>query len=705
MGILGTSSEEEAQLRQAAQAQAQNAAGNRESVSSLDASSFSTATDGYQTANDYTDNEAEAQSVISTHSTIKQQPAAAVTTTNAATAAANAGDETLQQPQARFSNPAPDLTEDDDDDEDNSVKQLDPPDDLDENELNRRYTIERIISHRSVEEVAEEEILREASRTDVILSDDEAVPISLLDWDGPDDSDNPHNWSKLKKWFITFTVAIVCLCVSLGSSLYVSGVEEISAKFSVSQELAISGLTFYLLGLALGPVLMAPLSEIIGRRLIYISTFPISMLFTMGIGLAKNIRTILILRFFCGYVASPALSIAGGTMTDIWGNSPADMSIAVALFCVAPFLGPVIGPIVGGFAAEHKGWEWTMWVSLMFSGAILPFLLICPETFKPVILKNRAIKRGIKVHRPPLSMAYVKTLLFMTSIKPIEMLVTEPIVSLLSLYIAFIFAVLFGFFEAFPIIFRGVYKMDLGVSGLPFIAVGLGLIFGVVFYIILDLTVFFKKNPDGTRGNFDDEGKIIWDPPESKLLVGKVGAVCLPIALFWMGWTGRTGSVHWMAPTAAGFPFGFGLILVFFAVVMYFSMSFPPINVASALAANNLLRYLLASVFPLFTVQMYQRLNIGWASSLFAFIALAMVPLPFVFGIWGPSFRARSNFGYAAYFKRIAAQKAAAAEAAAEKEPLVSATTNTSHTHNNTSINNDKESNFDAHSSNSQNQV
>lgn len=687
MGIFSTSTEEEAQLRKAAQAARPNQ-GTRNSFASLtDASSFSTATDGYETANDFTDSE-----VQSTHSTIKQEP------------------QPLQSQQPHHSSqPQPSATApptsadvgveeyDGDSTENHSVKELTGPE-FEENEVNRRYTIERISSHRSVDEVATEEIIREASRNEHHDDETEGVLMSLLDWDGPDDVDNPHNWSKVKKWFITFTVAWVCLCVSLGSSLYVSGVEEIVLQFHISQELAISGLTFYLIGLALGPVLMAPLSEIIGRRWIYITTFPVSMLFTMGIGLSKNIRSILILRFFCGYVASPALSIAGGTITDIWGNSPADMSIAVALFCVAPFLGPVIGPIIGGFAAEHKGWKWTMWVSLMFSGAVLPLILLCPETFKIIILRDRAIKRGIKVYKQPLNFEYIKNLLFINSLKPLQMLVEEPIVLLLSLYIAFVFAVLFGFFEAFPIIFRGVYKMDLGVSGLPFIAVGIGLIGGVVFYVILDLTVVFKKNPDGTRGNFDEEGKIIWDPPESKLLVGKIGSVCLPIALFWMGWTGRTGSVHWMAPTAAGVPFGFGLILVFFSVVMYFSMSFPPINVASALAANNLLRYILASVFPLFTVQMYERLNIGWASSLFAFIALAMVPLPFVFGIWGPSFRSRSKFGYVAYFKKLAAEKAAAAAKAApkadseEKEHVAPATTNTSHTHNNASIHNEKTS-------------
>lgn len=205
--------------------------------------------------------------------------------------------------------------------------------------------------------------------------------------------------------------------------------------------------------------------------------------------------------------------------------------------------------------------------------------------------------------------------------------------------------------------------MDAGVSGLPFIAVGIGLILAVLFYIVMDKLVYFPKNADGTRGKRDENGNFVWDAPERKLFLGKVGAVCLPISLFWLGWTGKR-SVHWIAPTLAGVPFGFGLVLVFLAVVNYFAMAFPPMSVASAMAANNLLRYILAAAFPLFTIQMYEKLHIGWASSLFGFIALAMVPVPWVFEIYGPGFRARSKFGYHAYFKKLAEDKAAKEAAA-----------------------------------------
>mmetsp|Transcript_7269 Transcript_7269/g.9206 ORF Transcript_7269/g.9206 Transcript_7269/m.9206 type:complete len:637 (+) Transcript_7269:69-1979(+) len=492
----------------------------------------------------------------------------------------------------------------------------------------------------------------------------EPIHVEKLDWDSPDDKANPQNWPQWKKLYITFTVALICLCVSLGSSLYVAGVPSLMVQFEVSQELCISGLTFYLIGLAVGPAIAAPMSEVFGRRWIYFFSLPISMLFAMGIGLSKHIYSILILRFFCGFFASPAMAVAGGSISDIWSFQ--DMGFAMALFCLAPFLGPVLGPIIGGFAAEKKGWKWTMWIYLMASGLILPFVLLLPETYKPIILAKRAKKRGVDLYKPPVNKQFFKNLAVNNLLRPVQMLTFEPIVSIFTIYIAFVFAVLFGFFEAYPIIFKGEYGMSLGVSGLPFLGVGIGLIGGVIFFIIIDKKIYNPKNPDGTRGKRDENGNLIFGPPENKLLAGKVGAICLPVALFWLAWTGRTSSVHWMAPIAAGVPFGFGLILVFFAVIYYFSMSYPPASLASALAANNLVRYLLASVFPLFTVQMYERLHIDWATSLFAFIALAMVPVPFVFQRYGAKLRGKSKFGYAALFKRIAEQKAAAAAAAAQ---------------------------------------
>jgi MFS family permease len=118
------------------------------------------------------------------------------------------------------------------------------------------------------------------------------------------------------------------------------------------------------------------------------------------------------------------------------------------LFAAAPYGGPVLGPIVGGFVGENIGWRWIFWVQLIFAGVMAVLKCTIPETYAPVILKRRAqkLRREIEdenimteqeLFKVPLSQMLLDTL-----IRPFGMLATEPILLLLSLYIALIYGLL-----------------------------------------------------------------------------------------------------------------------------------------------------------------------------------------------------------------------------------------------------------------------
>jgi hypothetical protein len=62
------------------------------------------------------------------------------------------------------------------------------------------------------------------------------------------------------------------------------------------------------------------------------------------------------------------------------------------------------------------------------------------------------------------------------------------------------------------------------------------------------------------------------------------------------------------------------------------------------MAANGFLRYTLGAVFPLFTLQMYRGMGIGWATSLLGFVAVALMPVPWVFFKYGSAIRKRSKY-------------------------------------------------------------
>lgn len=307
-------------------------------------------------------------------------------------------------------------------------------------------------AHDSVEKLGASELPQSVDLGDdevqkVSEGEEETVDPRTLDWDGPDDMANPHNWPSWKKWYTTMVAALLCLAVTMGSSTYVSSVPELVARYGINQTLALAGLTFYLLGLS--TVIGAPLSEVFGRKPIYLFSLPISMLFTMGVGLSNgHMRIILPLRFFSGVFGSPCLSIGSGTIMDIFDVD--QVSVAMTFFCLSPFLGPVISPFIAGFATEYQGWRWAEWIQLFAGGLILPFIVLMPETHKGIILRKRAEKRGINLKKftKEDQKEFLKITMTITVFRPLKMLVVEPIVLVFSIYVAFIFAVLFAFFEA-----------------------------------------------------------------------------------------------------------------------------------------------------------------------------------------------------------------------------------------------------------------
>ncbi|ODV91571.1 hypothetical protein CANCADRAFT_46606 [Tortispora caseinolytica NRRL Y-17796] len=469
------------------------------------------------------------------------------------------------------------------------------------------------------------ELSRTISQTFTNPHAEKIIDLADLQYDGPDDPANPRNWSRAYKWYITISAGFMFLAVTFGSSVYVSGSVEIMYEMHVSRTVSLLGLTLYLFGLSAGPMLGAPVSEILGREIVYLSSMPCAILFNVGIAQANNIGTILVCRFFAGVFASPVMAISSGTMVDLWDDK--DIGKAACIFGLMPFTGPVIGPLIGGFVVTRKDWRWTSYVQMMFMGVAWFLMLFCKETYKNAILTRKYKKLGYKIRRPA---GGTKVLVNVLLKRPALMMVAEPTVGLFSLYSSFIFAVLFAYFEAIPFIFQTVYDFNLEQIGLTFIGIGVGLVLGLFVFILTDVFSYSKLPPEEVT-------------PELRLLGAIIGAPLIPIGLFWLGWSSRP-SVHWISPVLSGLAFGAGLVLVFMSIVTYFAYAYSPLVSASAMAANNFERYIFAGVFPLFTIQMYENLGIDWACSLFGFLSIAMIPIPWLFRLYGKKLRSKSLF-------------------------------------------------------------
>ncbi|GAA5976464.1 hypothetical protein JCM10908_005509 [Rhodotorula pacifica] len=461
----------------------------------------------------------------------------------------------------------------------------------------------------------------------------------IVRWD-VDDPRDPQNWSKTRKWLITATAAIATLCIAFGSSVVSAAIPDLAAVFREDITVLTLSISLFVLGFALGPLLWAPFSEQWGRRPVFIVTYALFAIFNIPCALAKNIETLLICRFLAAFFGSAPLTNSGGVIGDMFSAS--ERAVAMSLFSAAPMLGPVIGPIVGGFVIMNASWHFIFWILTAFSFVMLFAGSMIPETYSPVLLRRRAAaleKETGKVYRSmydlhPSFAAPLTTKMRTALSRPFVLLFKEPICSLFAVYSAIVYGFLYAFFGAFPRVYEVARGWSPGVSGLAFVPIGVG-VMAAIAANIYDNKRYVRKLIAG--------GGVPL-APEERLPLCCVAGVVLPIGLFAFAWTSQP-HVHWIVSMIFSSMFGFSMVAMFLTVMTYLVDAYL-MMAASALAANAVLRSLVGFAFPLFTQQLFSAMGNSWALTFFAFLALLMTPVPFVFYRYGPKIRARSTFAH-----------------------------------------------------------
>lgn len=138
-------------------------------------------------------------------------------------------------------------------------------------------------------------------------------------------------------------------------------VPEVMTDFkSNNVELASFVVSVYILGFAFGPMVVAPMSELYGRRPVYHVCNISFLIFTVACAVSSNLNMLIAWRFFEGVFGSAPLTIGGGTIADIIVQEK--RGGIMAIWAMGPLLGPVIGPVAGGFLSQAKGWRWVFWL-------------------------------------------------------------------------------------------------------------------------------------------------------------------------------------------------------------------------------------------------------------------------------------------------------------------------------------------------------
>jgi DHA1 family multidrug resistance protein-like MFS transporter len=417
-------------------------------------------------------------------------------------------------------------------------------------------------------------------------------------------------------------------------------------------QIAVLGFSLPIFGIFFAPVYTPHLSERFGRVPVYFVSLPLFAIFTSGSGLAQNFATLAICRFLAGLSGGPIIVLIEGTFADVWEGKGATVSY-YSVLTLASFIGTacgeyletdisqffradgIIGPLIGGFVFAAKGWRWLQWVTLMVCLLAYLFGLGVPETYGREILRQRARN----LHMPPPTLAPAESgvtlgaMARVTILNPIKMLVADPITIGISLYLGFNFAVLFSFFISIPVVLESTYNFTVQQVGIAFTAAIAGSLLAALMSISMDritARVFLKR---GTPA-----------PLEYRLLPALVGGVFILASLFWIAWT-ASPNTHYASPILGTLLYVWGNMSVLISAISYLFDAYPPRGTLSALTAAACTRLACAGIVSLFIIPMIMGLTGAWAYSLFGFISAAMVPLPWLLFRFGPTLRARSNYG------------------------------------------------------------
>ncbi|KAF4948495.1 hypothetical protein FSARC_13732 [Fusarium sarcochroum] len=443
-----------------------------------------------------------------------------------------------------------------------------------------------------------------------------------MHWD--QDAQNPQNWSKLKKTINLGIVSMLAFITPLESSVIVPGVPLLKEDFGETRRPVTSlVVSIFVLGFAFGPVLLSPLSELYGRRLLFNVSNVVTLGFSIGSALAPNIASFIVFRFIAGSFGAGPMNIGGGSIADQVALSK--RGFVMSIFFTGIFLGPVIGPVIGGFIAKSLGWRWVFWVMTIVKGVMtIATFLFLAESHAPTIQRKRAKNTDsgpLDGNKPKTSQVLLRSVS-----RPMRMLIRSPIVTGLSLYLALIYGYLYLLFTTFSTVFPEQYGFGIDILGLAFLGLGVGCVIALIVLSWLS---------DWLQNYFTEKHGV--SKPEYRLLPVVLGIPMLPIGLFVYGWTAQY-KIHWIVPIIfTGFT-GAGLIFSFLPTQIYMIDAFTT-YAASALAATSVVRSIVGGCLPIAGLPLYSALGYGWGNSLLGFIAILVSVAPLLFWRYGETLR------------------------------------------------------------------
>ncbi|KAF2501289.1 MFS multidrug transporter-like protein [Lophium mytilinum] len=469
---------------------------------------------------------------------------------------------------------------------------------------------------------------------------------------------SPFEWSRLRKKLLIWVSCAATSVTAFSAGSYSPGVGQMTKEWHISDVACLVGITTFTTGFGVAPMVLAPFSEIHGRKPVFLVTGVLFVVCQLCCALTRSYAGMLVARFFLGVGGSTFSTMVGGVVSDIYHTE--DRNTPMALFSGAALFGTGLGPLVCGWIAQNTTWRWIFYLQIITSGTLIAIVSITfKETRGSVLLsrKARALNKWYetreeagfygfnmpdgssktgsvtsqrirwKVKSDEERSSLTKSI-GISLYRPFHLLVTEPVVFWFSLWVAFSWAILYLTLAAIPLVFQERYNFSLEHANAVFAATCVGSILATV------LSIYQEKVAKRY-------GKLA-STPEGRLYFACVESALMPIGLFMFGWT-ASSSIHWIVPTIAIAIATMGIFSIYLAVFNYLADTYHR-YASSALAAQSFCRNILGGIFPLITTKLYKNLSYGGASSLLGGIGTVLTLVPWILVFYGPRIRARSKF-------------------------------------------------------------
>ncbi|KAI1806575.1 MFS general substrate transporter [Daldinia bambusicola] len=455
----------------------------------------------------------------------------------------------------------------------------------------------------------------------------------LVTWNGDDDPEHPYNWSLTRKWAITILLSNGGLVTLMSGAMLAPALKSIAADLQTDEEETQIFLSIFVLAFAFGPMVLSPLAEVFGRRPVWMLSSCFYILWNTVAGFSQTPGLLIASRILSGIGASAEFAVSNPVLSDTWIPEQRGASFAISTFI--PLLGPALGPIIGGAVSQSIGWRWTFWILSIYDGILVIIaVFVFSETYEIILLNRRAAELRRRTGNPYYTATQaasegLKSRLSVSLTRPFRLLVTQPILQVVAIFLAYIFGMLYLVLSTFATLWIERYGQSETQSGLNYIALVIGYtVAAQVGSRMMDRLWAYLKAKAGNN-----------TAPEYRVPLMIPGAVLIPLGLLIYGWTAER-HLPWIVPDVGIAILGCGIINNTQSMQAYVMDAYRQ-YVASASAASQFLRSIAGFAFPIFAPAMYQNLGYGWGNSVLALtFAIVGWPAPFLLWTYGAKLRA-----------------------------------------------------------------